>query len=383
MPEAMKKIRTELGNEAVILNSKVIQTGGFLGLFKKRNIEVIAAIDPKPKMEPVVKNKERPAPIFQESQGSAIPKDSLIQSMVKPDHDEKATEVVLKELNELKALIQNFPAQKGENNIPYPEPIKEVEQMLLGMEVNEKIREELLIQLLERWYRSGAHLTKNELQICIKELLLLKISRISHGGISFTKKFVNVIGPTGVGKTTTLAKIAAECVLKHKKKVAFITTDTYRIAAIDQLKTYAKILNVPLEVCYNMEDFNKASIQFSQYDIVLIDTAGRNYRNKKYVDDLSEKLDFSNNIETFLVLSLTAKQKDMEEIYQQFSTITIDKFIFTKVDETSSYGAMLNLIDKYNIGMAYLTNGQNVPEDMIEAKPEVITNIILGVDRHE
>lgn len=381
MPEAMKQIRAELGNEAVILNSKVIHTGGFLGFFKKRSIEVIAAIDPKPKIEPAIKIKEKTIPIQKET--SVIQKDYLIPANPKTKSQEKTSNDLIKELAELKDMIKNLPSHNEGINIPYPDPIKEIQQMLISMEINPNYREELLSTLIEKWYKEGANLTKDELLQCVKEILLNKLSAIPHGGISFKKKFVNVIGPTGVGKTTTLAKIAAECVLNHHKKVAFITTDTYRIAAIDQLKTYAKILNVPIEVCYNVDDFRKASIKFIDYDIVLVDTAGRNYRNKQYVDDLSGKMDFKNNIETFLVLSLTAKQKDMEEIFQQFSSIIIDKFIFTKVDETSTYGAMLNLTQKYNIGIAYLTNGQNVPEDILEAKPEVITNILLGVDPHE
>ena len=205
------------------------------------------------------------------------------------------------------------------------------------------------------------------------------MSGISFGGISFKKKFINVVGPTGVGKTTTLAKIAADCVLTHKKKVAFLTTDTYRIAAIDQLKTYAKILNVPMEVCYTIEDFRKAAQMYDDYDVILVDTAGRNFRNREYVDELKQTIDFDKDMESFLVLSLTAKQRDMEDIYEQFSIIDIDKFIFTKADETSAYGAMYNLIRKYSRGAAYITNGQNVPDDMIEAAPGEIAKMIIGV----
>ncbi|WML50512.1 hypothetical protein RCG23_04140 [Neobacillus sp. PS3-34] len=185
---------------------------------------------------------------------------------------------------------------------------------------------------------------------------------------------------TGVGKTTTLAKIAADCVIKYKKKVAFITTDTYRIGAIEQLKTYAKILNVPLEVCYNIDDFKEASQKFEDYDIVLIDTAGRNFRNKQYVEDLQKIIDFNKDMETFLVLSLTAKQKDMEQIYRQFSIVNINKLIFTKADETSVYGPMINMIKDHQIGVSYVTNGQNVPDDMTSANPEVLINLLLGVE---
>jgi flagellar biosynthesis protein FlhF len=217
-----------------------------------------------------------------------------------------------------------------------------------------------------------------EVLACLEAELEKEIDGIPFGGISFSKKYINVAGPTGVGKTTTLAKMAAECVIKHKKKVAFITTDTYRIAAIDQLKTYAKILNVPLEVCYTIEDFKQAAEKLKDNDLILIDTAGRNFRNKQYVEDLQNVIDFEKDMETFLVLSLTAKQRDMEDIYSQFSIIDIDKLIFTKADETSTYGAMYNIIHKYRKGAAYITNGQDVPDDILAADPDVIVKQLLG-----
>ena len=171
--------------------------------------------------------------------------------------------------------------------------------------------------------------------------------------------------------------------LKQNKRVAFITTDTYRIAAIDQLKTYAKILNVPIEVAYNLEDFQKAIERFSHYDIVFIDTAGRNFRNADYVKDLQSIIDFSVDMETYLVLSLSSKQKDMEEIYSQFSMIPIKQVIFTKADETSTYGAMVNFMIKNEIGAAYVTNGQNVPDDIEMATPQLLVEMVLGEKTYE
>ncbi|MEM5595594.1 hypothetical protein AAHB53_03285 [Niallia circulans] len=190
---------------------------------------------------------------------------------------------------------------------------------------------------------------------------------------------MNVIGPTGVGKTTTLAKIAANIILRQQKSVGFITTDTYRIGAIEQLKTYANILDVPLEVCYSLEDFEHATKKLEECDVILIDTAGRNFRNKKYVEDLMQVVDYKREMETLLVLSMTAKQDDLEEIYQQFSAIKIDAFVFTKLDETSSYGAMINLIVACKKGAAYITTGQNVPDDIVPATPEELVNKLFEV----
>lgn len=362
MPEAMKLIRAELGNDAVILNSKVVYTGGFLGFFRKKKIEVIAAMDQVAKMEPVVKEKPKKIPV-------SSPKNVL-------EKDIKPSEEVLKELSELKQMLGSI-SSSGQERISYPAPIQTVNTHLIKQGIEATIREDLLVALLERWYSRGSQASQNEVLEWCKELMKARLSDLPFGELSFSKKYVDVVGPTGVGKTTTLAKIAADCMLKFNKKVALITTDTYRIAAIEQLKTYAKILSIPLEVCYNLEDFEKACEAYKDYDVVLIDTAGRNFRNQYYVEELKQIIDYGNEMETFLVLSLTSKQSDMEEIYQQFSSIDIKQFIFTKIDETATYGSMYNLIDKYRIGAAYLTNGQNVPDDRVSASTEIITNLIF------
>jgi len=394
MPEAMKQIRAELGNDAVILNSKIVTTGGFLGFFKKENIEVIAAIDeviqaerkmqfeqPKVKVKPIVK----PMPTIVDREVVPLPtrnaEPSITKSLPKQpisEGDIKVDEDMLAEIAGLKKMLQTITEQQPD--LPLPEPIQKCGQLLLDQEVPKHIRDELISSLLQKWYSNGSGANEREVNKWLRQELYDRLSTLSFGGITFTKKYINLVGPTGVGKTTTLAKIAAECALKYKKRVALITTDTYRIAAIDQLKTYAKILNVPLEVCYSLEDYKQACEAFKDYDIVLIDTAGRNFRNKQYVEDLKKVVDFEHDMETFLVLALTAKQKDMIDIYKQFSLIKINKFIFTKADETSTYGAMLHMMKTSHIGVAYITNGQNVPDDMISANREQVTNLILGVE---
>ena len=394
MPEAMKQIRAELGNDAVILNSKIITTGGFLGFFKKENIEVIAAIDevvqaernmqfeqPKVKVKPIVK----PMPTLVDREEVLIPSRSVEPSIPRSlrkqppsEENKKLDEDMMAEIAGLKKMLLTITEQQPD--LPLPEPVQKCGQRLLDQEVPKDIRDELISSLLQKWYTNGSGANEREVKKWLRQELYDRLSTLSFGGITFTKKYINLVGPTGVGKTTTLAKIAAECALKYKKRVALITTDTYRIAAIDQLKTYAKILNVPLEVCYSLEDYKQACESFKDYDIVLIDTAGRNFRNQQYVEDLKKVVDFERDMETFLVLALTAKQKDMSDIYEQFSLIKINKFIFTKADETSTYGAMLHMMKSSHIGVAYITNGQNVPDDMISANREQVTNLILGVE---
>jgi flagellar biosynthesis protein FlhF len=382
MPEAMKLVRGELGSDAVILNSRVVQSGGLMGFFKKTSIEVIAAIDPDTDVSPKPhamdqQGKHTKPDIRRDESKQSTP--SVVMNPV-AGIPLKADKELLKEISQLKELL------KGSGKIEavsLPEKISRQVQDLRNQEVDSLIIDELAPILLEKWYLGGAAASEEEISQWSAEAIEHKLTQLSFGGLTFKKKFVNVIGPTGVGKTTTLAKIAAECVLKYQKKVAFITTDTYRIAAIEQLKTYAKILDVPIEVCYNLDDFKAATDKFAEYDLVFIDTAGRNFRNQKYVNDLKDVIDFGKDMETYLVLALTAKQKDMEEIRKQFSLIHIDKFIFTKIDETAVYGAMLNMAIKFTTGIAYLTNGQDVPDDLLEATPDKIANTILGVSTYE
>ncbi|MBG9445468.1 flagellar biosynthesis protein FlhF [Cytobacillus firmus] len=369
MPDAMKQIRAELGKDAVILNSRVVYIGGFLGFFKKRSIEVMAAADPNQEIEqkPAVKPAVIPAAANHFKENT---EESLFTGS-------KTSNELIREISSLKQMMSSL-AGGQQISMVYPEPIRKVMHVLKEQEIDNSIQDQVLQVLLEKWYLGGAKAKVTEVEAWLHEELIKQIENIPFSGISFTKKYINVAGPTGVGKTTTLAKMAAECVIKHKKKAAFITADTYRIAAIDQLKTYAGILDIPLEVCYTIDDFRQAAEKLKDYDLVLIDTAGRNFRNRQYVEDLKNVIDFEKDMETFLVLSLTAKQKDMEDIYNQFSIIDIDKLIFTKADETSTYGAMYNIIHKYKKGAAYITNGQDVPDDILMAGPEAIVKQLMG-----
>ena len=396
MPEAIKQIRAELGSEAVILNSKVVHHGGFLGFFRKKNIEVIAAVDHVPKSGFHEKEKRvsvSPPPpagnILKEEHSHAEKAGTAPAiSVEKRTHPESRTDgekevasaELMSEIHDLKHLLQSISFVTS-GNVKYPQHIAKINDLLIRQEIDRAIRDEIIQELLVEWYRQGASASYEQVLSWCKDILTKRIAGCRYGGINFSKKFVSVIGPTGVGKTTTLAKIAAECTLKYRKKAGFITTDTYRIAAIDQLKTYAKILTVPLEVCYDLDDFRRACRNFSDLDIIFIDTAGRNYRNAYYIKELENVIDFNEALDTYLVLSLTSKQRDMEEVYSRFAGIPVKQFIFTKMDETSNIGPMYNMIAKYQKGVAYITNGQSVPDDIMTASAEGIVKSILEVER--
>jgi len=379
MTEAMKFVREELGADAVILSSKPIYIGGFLGLFKKRRIEVVAAIDSTAESNQTVV-KQEPRKVKPSSVLEQLPKpvssESIKKDLETPNSD------LLKEIADLKGMITGLRAT-GTEDIHYPELLAPAHAVLVKQEIAASIRTEVMDVLVAKWRTAKHEVTQEEVQDWLKSALAEQIEWISKEDLAFQKKYINVVGPTGVGKTTTLAKVAAQTVLKERKKVAFITTDTYRIAAIDQLKTYAKILNVPIEVAYNLDDFKRAAERFAHYDLVFIDTAGRNFRNAQYVKDLGDIIDFTEEMETYLVLSLTSKQRDMEDIYRQFSTIPLKHIIFTKADETATYGAMINMMQQYQLAPAYITNGQNVPDDLMKATPVNILNLLFGVKDDE
>jgi flagellar biosynthesis protein FlhF len=373
MREAMTTIRLELGDDAVILNSKEVETGGFLGFFTKKQIEVIAAIDPS----------TNPAPIKKQNNSAVRNRadDSISQ---KQPLETVTQDKLLKEINGLKELVKGINEKGGSGSREYPEPFQQIEDQLRRQGVTEAIRIAVLKHLMKKWYdQSSTKRNDQEIQKELYDYLYSLLTKVPTGGITFTKKVINFVGPTGVGKTTTIAKVAAHCVLKKHKKVALITTDTYRIAAVEQLKTYAKILNIPIEVAYSVNDFKEAIEQFKQYDYILVDSAGRNFRNQLYVDELSKVVDFKQDAETYLVLSLTSKYEDMKDIIHQFHFLPINKVILTKKDETSTYGAMVNIPIELEKGIAYVTTGQNVPDDIVEASITYVLDCLFEVNGNE
>ncbi|PRO65212.1 flagellar biosynthesis protein FlhF [Alkalicoccus urumqiensis] len=351
MAEAMEKVRDELGRDAVILHSKKVEKGGLLGFFTKKSMEVVAAVDPEtPVTETQVKKK-------------ALKK--------VPQKSNREQEVMRQELRELKSLTSAN--SSGPRTVLSGGPEK-AEERLFELEIEEPLRSEILHALLKRWYREEEP-EESSLDSWLEEEIQ---KRIPETPDLSGRKFINVFGPTGVGKTTTLAKIAAKAVVQEGKKVGFITTDTFRIAAIEQLKTYADILDVPVKVAYSMEDFEAAKAAYEDFDLVLIDSAGRNFRNPLYVEQLKELIDLENEVENYLVLSVTSKYRDMKKIIEQFELIRVDAFVFTKFDETETSGVVLNAVNEYQIPVRYITVGQNVPDDIRPADRAEVAALITG-----
>ena len=384
--EAMKMIREDLGDDAVILNSKVVVTKKLFGLIKHKSFEVLAGIDRVETKIPTPQKLSFKIPVFEEptfeikhdsQQDSVLGSHFTSSQKDMDDHEMKQmgmTEDLKKEIDELKSIMQSMHRQTIQSQ--YPDELLPVLDFLKRQELSEELITSISDELFSH-YNQQTTMSVEEMHDFIRLQLKQILENVPISGLTYKRKFINLLGPTGVGKTTTIAKMAARAVLERKKKIGFITTDTYRIGAIEQLKTYAALLQAPVEVVYNSTEYEQAIEKLSHLDLVFIDTAGRNYKEAKYVSDLEKLINFDDDVETYLVLSMTAKEHDMDTIIGQFAKLPIEKFIFTKIDETNSIGAMINLMIKYNKGLAYYTNGQEVPEDIEEASVEGLLNLFF------
>lgn len=369
MFEAMKKVKNDIGDDAVIVSSKVVHTKGFLGFFKKKHFEVVASVDQEERLDtrPDLTVQQPPTPTIKPvvKEASAVKEQQIIQVQ---------NEEIQQQLEELKELMKTL--RKPPAIVDMPTVIQPIYEKLAKQELNDQLITTICDELFTI-VQKNPQTTTEQLNDYAQQSLYRILSKLPMGGIDFSSKFVNVLGPTGVGKTTTIAKIAAKAVLEKKKKVAFITTDTYRIGAIEQLKTYANLLHAPVEVVYTPEDYELAISQFAGHDLILIDTAGRNYKEMQYIEDLEKLIDFKSNVQNYLVLSLTAKEQDMATIIEQFSSFDIEQLVFTKMDETNTIGSMINLMVKYNKGLSYYTNGQEVPENIEEGSVAQLVELLF------
>jgi flagellar biosynthesis protein FlhF len=189
---------------------------------------------------------------------------------------------------------------------------------------------------------------------------------------------IALVGPTGVGKTTTLAKIAASYLSKHSNSIALITIDTYRIAAVEQLKVYGEIMHLPVDVVITPEQLEQAIIKHSDKELILIDTAGRSPRDSYCIDELASFLSPELHIDKHLVLSAGTRENELLDTIERFNTLGISNTIFTKTDECSSLGILLNVQIQNSNPLSYVTNGQRVPEDLLEISPKIVAELIMS-----
>ena len=412
--EAIAKAKEEFGEGAVVMNVKEVKPSGFFSFFKKTTYEVTAAIEEKEKFSnPTINAAPRKtveainlaadekivipvqaAPVA-ETRGSETRKEAVSQAVTLQNAESLAASASLsrdeieKKLENLSNILEKkLSAEETKvNDIPET-PVQNSESVkfmkmlyrtLLDNEVNEKYVNQILdeAEKIANSSNSVDFILSN-----VYQKMILKFGEPSCINIEGKKpKVVFFIGPTGVGKTTTIAKIASKYKVEHDKKVAFLTADTYRIAATEQLHIYANILDSPMSVVYSAEELNQAVEKVSDNDLIFVDTAGFSHRNETQRSDtktLIDGLDEQYEKEVFLVLSATTKYKDLLEIVDSYREITEYKLIFTKLDETTSYGNLLNVRLYSGAELSYMTNGQNVPDDIEVFNSQTIVKQLLG-----
>lgn len=368
----MPMIRRDLGKDAVILNTKKIKVGGFLGFFQKTKLEVLAVLDEDKAaqekkhefatlLETEKKRREQePEPSNEEP---ALPPELQLPSVQDDDHH------LIGELKSMKEMMMQMMETER-----LPVNLKPVNTFLEEHEFSKSIRSSVMADLLMKAKLSPGF-TKEDAFSWLKQGLQ-KRTKEYPALTSSTKKIRCFVGPTGVGKTTTIAKLAGDIILNERKSVGLITSDTYRIAAVDQLRTYADILGIPLEVVQSTEELSLAIRKLSQCDIILMDTAGRNYQQYRYITQL-EDLVSKNDVAINLVLSLTHRYTDLRVITDNFQSVGVTEVILTKMDETKARGPIFNLMEDYNLPVTLITNGQNVPDDMLKTTPDTLVDLVM------
>ena len=255
--------------------------------------------------------------------------------------------------------------------------IQLIYNQLVRNEVDEKYANQIISEIEGTLKRDAS---MDNILSSIYQKIVLKLGQPKTINIEQDRpKFIFFIGPTGVGKTTTIAKIASKFKIEKKAKVAFITADTYRIAAVEQLRTYANILGIPLKVVYNVDELENSKEEFADYDIIFVDTAGRSHKNENQRQDIERLVDTiaENEREIYLVLSATTKYRDLVSITEAYSEIANYNLIFTKLDETNCVGNIFNIKMLTNAPLSYATFGQNVPDDIDQIDPQSIAKQLL------
>ena len=356
MNEALTRIRYELGKDAIIVSQRKVRKPGFKGLFSEKQIEVTAAVENSSKgteenfqssindirkiMEQEIENKQ-----------SEVSKPSI---STKEEKEEKL-EAEVKEMKELLNKVIKNTTKEEERD-----PIKEVlEKIDIDLEFYNELKDRIDIEHIEN---------------SLKEVINADIE-ISEGNL---KGRIVLVGPTGVGKTTTIAKLAGKLSLIEKKKVGLITVDTYRIGAVEQLKTYAEIMNIPFKVVVTIKEMEEAIEALKGMDVILIDTTGRSSKNTMQISELRAFTEKAKPDSVSMVISATTKNRDVETILQGYKYLNYDNIIITKLDETTTYGAIYNISKRSQKPIRYIATGQNVPDDIKNPSKDDLMKFIFG-----
>ena len=403
--EASQKAKQELGEHCVIMNVKSVKPSGIFRLFRSTIFEVTAAIEEKESLPLPNQNAEKAdfsnqmeRINFIADEKIDLKEDEFVQSkpnvVFQPDR-QRSTQMfeeknvgLEEKIENLQSLLENKLSEKNsQKNFFQEEPfvkenltyVKAIYKTLLDNEVHERYANQLLDEI-DKVMRSATSLDYILSTMYQKMILKLGQPRTISSG-KRRPKVLFFVGPTGVGKTTTIAKLASKLKMEQHKKVALLTADTYRIAAAEQLRTYANILDTPLSIIYSVQELRSSIMKVIESDFILVDTAGFSHKNEEQRMDMKqlvESLDSEYDKEVFLVVSATTKYNDLVQIADSYKEIADYRLIFTKLDETSAYGNIYNLKQYTGAELSYVPVGQNVPDDISIFDTQKIVRNLLG-----
>jgi flagellar biosynthesis protein FlhF len=390
--EAMREVKRRFGSDAVVLSTRTIKQRRWYLFGKREFVEVTAGrgedVPRRMPPAPVMRTTPHARAEYAANSKSAPKSTATAATAQQPKAllDSPAVQSVTmlnlgKEISTLNDQIQKLVHEVRHRTSPnVPENLSDHYRALLESEVSDEMATDILRTIQQQG--------KPE-QIAnpswVRERIIEQIERfIPVSGPIERKKTsgphtVALIGPTGVGKTTTIAKLAANLKLRDHRKVGMITMDTYRIGAIDQLRKYTDLIRVPLVVVNSPEEMEAAIAGFADCEYVLIDTAGRSPNDTLKLSELSQFLEGAKPDEVHLVLSATCGPRAIELAIERFSAVRVDKMIFTKIDEAAQLGVILSAVRKVNKGLSYVTNGQDVPKDIEVGQARDLARRILGL----
>lgn len=362
MKEALARVRRDLGGSAVILGSREIRRRRLFGLGARELIEVTAA-DPHAEADMgLLRNDPTPSPAPLATSNEAL-------------HAQFG-----EQLSRLHAMVAEMSRQgRIDHLLPdLPGDLVPTYATLLEADVPEVLARRLVRHVaegLEPDEYGSSEAIRDALRVAVESCLPIAPP---IAAVSGTRRVVGLVGPTGVGKTTTVAKLAANFKLVHGLRPGLVTVDTYRIAAIEQLRTYAEIIDLPLAVANDPGEMREAIESLGPVDLVLIDTAGRSPRDEVKIRELADFLAAAKPDEVHLVLSATSGERSLRAAVERFAVVRADRLILTKLDEADGLGGILAVIGQANLPVSYLTTGQAVPDDIEPADRRRLARLILG-----
>jgi len=370
LPEVLSRIDRELGSNALIVQTRQTRHGGFFGVMGRQGVEVTVAVDYnfRPREDMDQRAPARSASRAETPARTSVPRKSS---------PEASMMVARRELNEMRVKPREL-ARLTEETQSFPPEIERMHRLLVKNGVEDYLSRRLLksfdeqLSLLGEDFSRAAPMLEKYMGGLIRTCNGLQLR---EGRKPLVAAF---IGPTGVGKTTTIAKIASYFSINLHRRVAIVTADTFRIGATDQVKRYGEILGIPVRVIETPEDLQQVLLEFSGYDLVLMDTAGRSPQNREQIMHLKQLIEIGRPDEVYLVVSMTTKYIDVLSVVAKFGIVPVNRLILTKFDETRTYGLALNLSANFAMDIAYITTGQQVPDDIEVADSQRLAKLILS-----